>query len=31
MGLKRLRAWLFLICQSRSGQCLNSPTSKPDQ
>jgi hypothetical protein len=22
MGLKRLRAWLFLLCQSRSGQCL---------
>ncbi len=29
MGLKQLRAWLFLLCQSRSGQCLNPPTPKP--
>jgi hypothetical protein len=22
MGLKQLREWLFRLCQSRSGQCL---------
>lgn len=32
MGLKQLREWLFRLCQSRSGQCLEqkpTPTEKP--
>ncbi len=29
MGLKQLRAWLFLLCQSRSGQCLHTPAQAP--
>jgi len=32
MGLKQLREWLFRLCQSRSGQCLEQkprPTEKP--
>lgn len=31
MGLKQLREWLFRLCQSRSGQCLEqkpTPTEK---
>lgn len=31
MGLKQLREWLFSLCQSRSGQCLEqkpTPTEK---
>lgn len=32
MGLKQLREWLFRLCQSRSGQCLEqkpTPSEKP--
>lgn len=30
MGLTyRLRQWLFLLCQSRSGQCLAAPLPHP--
>lgn len=32
MGLKQLREWLFRLCQSRSGQCLEqkpASTEKP--
>ncbi|VXB87425.1 hypothetical protein PSEUDO8AS_40103 [Pseudomonas sp. 8AS] len=29
MGLKQLREWLFRLCQSRSGQCLEQK-DQPD-
>ena len=29
MGLKQLREWLFRLCQSRSGQCLEQKPTPP--
>jgi hypothetical protein len=29
MGLKQLREWLFRLCQSRSGQCLEQQPKPP--
>jgi hypothetical protein len=31
MGLTKLREWLFRLCQSRSGQCLEQPTQQQMQ
>ncbi len=28
MELKTLRRWLYHLCQSRSGQCLQAPSKK---
>jgi len=25
LTIRRLRRWLFALCQARSGQCLKSP------
>lgn len=29
MELKTLRSWLYSLCQSRSGQCLQVPPKQP--